>query len=652
MFTVTPIGSCRITTPLRMGQATHGVRLNLTRSYGYCHSPAEAVQMARFLRGEAEIPADLWPLVCRSHDREALGAQPPEMSDLYVVEIASAKELTVDGVSIQLNYLRSAFPEFLSDTTRAAAFWDLADAGDEAATAAFLDSAWSATAEQRAQSRLLARIRRSLVTRDSLRADLQTLAALLPDLLVVTHVNAVKPDGLPIRSRAGLIEMVAEECAALALPCCNPTELMVEFGQPRAIEDDSTSLAHFTEAFARALMAEWMRTAIAPRTDALTDTRPEPFVAQVEAAIARGDLNGACTRLARVSDRFPAALAALDALRADRALAQADLGDPGADPVAWMRRAAALGCFDRAADLLDRNDDLPCDLLTDLALAAHEAGAVPQTARLACAALRQTPQARRPVAVLAALVQDHALSLADRLDPALIARVQEALTPEGIARALRRPAPCLPTLIAADLPGATMARIAGRAGVAAAPAVAHWRKAQGPGRIRDAALNAVIEAWLAEALALDTAGERAEALARLAQTDPRNAALRRALREARTDLVTRIRGLGKAGDLPALEALGAEVTALPDARAEFDLWRARLLLAQDRAAEAAEAGLAATRAMPDRLTLWVLVMRAARRARDEALALQAAGRVLSLADDNPRLAAEAHRLRDALPACA
>ncbi|WP_418593711.1 hypothetical protein [Ponticoccus sp. (in: a-proteobacteria)] len=652
MFTVTPIGSCRITTPLRMGQATHGVRLNLTRSYGYCHSPAEAVQMARFLRGEAEIPADLWPLVCRSHDRETLGAQPPEMSDLYLVEIASAKELTVDGVSIQLNYLRSAFPEFLSDSTRAAAFWDLADAGDEPATAAFLDSAWSATAEQRAQSKLLARIRRSLVTRDSLRADLQTLASLLPDLLVVTHVNAVKPDGLPIRSRAGLIDMVAEECAALGLPCCNPTELMVEFGQPRAIEDDSTSLAHFTEAFARALMAEWMRTTIAPRTEALTATRPEPFVAQVEAAIERGDLNDACTRLARVSDRFPAARAALDALRADRALAQSDLGDAGADPVAWMRRAAALGCFDGAAALLDRRDDLPCDLLTDLALAAHEAGALPQAARLACAALRQTPQARRPATVLAGLVQDHALSLAGRLDPALIARVQEALMPEGIARALRRPAPCLPTLIAADLPGATLARIAGQAGVAAAPAVAHWRKAQGPGRIRDAALNAVIEAWLAEALALDTARDRAQALARLAQTDPRNAALRHALREARTDLVTRIRGLGKAGDLPALEALGAEVTALPDTRAEFDLWRARLLLARGRTAEAAEAGLAATRAMPDRLTLWVLVMRAARRARDEALALQAAGRVLSLADDNPRLAAEALRLRDALPACA
>ena len=40
MFTVTPIGSCRITTPLKMGQARHGLNLNLARNYGYCHSPA------------------------------------------------------------------------------------------------------------------------------------------------------------------------------------------------------------------------------------------------------------------------------------------------------------------------------------------------------------------------------------------------------------------------------------------------------------------------------------------------------------------------------------------------------------------------------------------------------------------------------------
>lgn len=651
MYTVTPIGSCRITTPLRMGQAAHGLRLNLSRTYGYCHSPAEAVQMARFLRGDCDIPAELWPLVCRSHDRKTLAAQPPEMSDLYVVEIASAKELTVDGVSVQLNYLRSAFPEFLSDSARAAAFWDFADAGDTAATAAFLSREWSATEEQRAQSRLLARIRRTLVTRDSLRADLETLTTLLPDMMVVTHVNAVKPDGSPIRSREGLIRMVAEECAALGLPCCDPTGLMTEFGQPRAIEDDSTSLAHFTEDFARALMADWMRTIIVPRSDALIASRPEALVAQVEAEIGRGDLNGACTRLSRVSDRFPAARTALEALCGELDQARSDLGAPGADLADWMRRAIALGCFSDAAALLDR-DDLPCELITELALAALGAGDVRHATLFACAALRQTPEARRAVAVLATVVQDHGVSLKDKLDASRIASVQEALTPEGLARALCRPAPCLQTLISSTLPGTAMARVSGLVGPAAAPAVAHWRAAQGEGRIRDAAVNAVIEAWLAEALSQDDPRDRAKALAHLTQADPRNAALRGALRDARTDLVTRIRNEGKAGDLGKLLSLEPEVGALPDARPEFDFWRARLLLADGRPSDAAAAGLAAATAMPDRLTLWVLVMRAGRRAGDEAIARQAAGRVLALADDNPRLTTEALRIRDALPACA
>lgn len=646
MFTVTPIGSCRITTPLRLGQDAHGLRLNMARTYGYCHSPAEAVQMARFLRGDCDIPAELWPLVCRSHDRETLTAQAPELSDLYVVEIASAKELTVDGVSIQLNYLRAVFPEFLSDAERAAAFWQHADAGDAAATAAFLDRAWSATEEQRAQSRLLARIRRSLVTAESLRADLQRLSDLLPDMLVVTHVNAVKPDGAPIRSREALIRMVATECAALGLPCCDPTDLMAEFGQPRAIEDDSTSLAHFTDDFARALVADWMRTTIAPRTDALIAERPEALAAQIEATVQNGDLHAACLRLSGAINALPAARPALDALQTDLDRARAGLGAPGDDRVAWLRRALALGCFAEAAAAMQGASALPCDLITDLALAALAAGDARNAALFALTALRDTPEATRAMQVLATLVTDHGLSLAEAPESLPLARLRALLTPEGIARALTRTAPCLHTLIAPDLPGADMARIASLAGPTAAPAMAQWRVAQGSGRIRSAEVNAVLEGWLADAQALGDPLARAEALARIAQADPRNATLRRAQRDARTALVVRIRATGKGGDLSALLALGPEVAALPDARPEFDLWRARLLLAGDRPAEAAAAGLAATKAMPDRLTLWVLVMRAARKAGDHTLALDAAARVTTLATpENPKLAAEAKRLQ-------
>ena len=108
MFTISPIGSCRITTPLKNGQARHGFSLNLDRCYGYCHSPSEAVQLARFMRHEVELPADVWPLISRSHRLDTISAQRHDLSHLYVVELASAKEITIDGVSVQLNYLKLA----------------------------------------------------------------------------------------------------------------------------------------------------------------------------------------------------------------------------------------------------------------------------------------------------------------------------------------------------------------------------------------------------------------------------------------------------------------------------------------------------------------------------------------------------------------
>lgn len=145
MFSITPIGSCRITTPLRRGQSMFGTKLNLDRCYGYCHSPAEAVQMAEFMLGNATIPEHIWPLVSRAHDHHEISNARHALSDLYVVELASAKEVTIDGISVQLNYLKSEFSDFFENADRAVAFWSLAETGDENAIADFLQHEWSET---------------------------------------------------------------------------------------------------------------------------------------------------------------------------------------------------------------------------------------------------------------------------------------------------------------------------------------------------------------------------------------------------------------------------------------------------------------------------------------------------------------------------
>lgn len=254
---ITPIGSCRIATPLNLCAGDLGYRVNRTGTYGFTHSAAEAVQQARILFGGDPPPDELWPLISRRDLSGAGGLEPHEPSDVYVVEISSAKEITVDGWCVQLNYMQAAFPDFFSDPDRVRGFWQAARGGDR-------DLMELSLRGRPAPERdLLRRVRMSLVTEEGLRGQIEALRGLLPDAFFVTHVNARTPDGAQIRSRSDLIGLVERVLRAAGDPVYNPTADMERFGQERAIEDHSDSLAHFTEPFSRLLVRRWMESGLA-----------------------------------------------------------------------------------------------------------------------------------------------------------------------------------------------------------------------------------------------------------------------------------------------------------------------------------------------------------------------------------------------------
>lgn len=668
MFTITPIGSCRIATPLRLGQEAHGIRMNLARCYGYCHSPAEAVQMARFLRGEITIPEDVWPLVSRSHQLSVLERQTHEPSDLYVIELASAKQLTIDGVSIQLNYLRSNFPEFFSDPERAQDFWEQAQDGD---TAAFLDRHWSAGAAQRADSALLSRIRMTLVTPESLRADIETLAGLLPDLFFVSHVDAVKPDGSEIKSRSAFIRLVAEEVRAAGLPFYDPTELMTEFGQSEAIEDDSTSLAHFTTRFSETVMADWMHRFIAPKADSMAarDSRAaQSALAQIEAARKAGRHSTAAVRIEAIARENPEFHALLqdttrDQIAAQKAFAET-ISDRAGAPMTreafldCIREAGALGLFDMALALASGAkggpDALPCPLLTDLACRAADAGDIFHATEFALAARRGNDGALRAARLLAELALGHGLDLSHRLDAARLAGIQTHFTTDALIEALGRPDAPLRTLVARALSAEDVTRIAAtladRHGLAVAcRVVAAWRATQGAAPVRDEGLSALLEYWTAHAMRCTDPLERARHLTRIQSADPRHPDLRKALREAKLDLVARMRAAGQSRDIGALMALSEEVDTLDLPLPEFDIWRARLHFETGDHERAIAFGTSAAELSPDRINVWTLLMRAGENTGDNALAARAADRVIALSGPRTRkLETEARNLRQRL----
>ncbi|MGB5557271.1 MAG: hypothetical protein WBN04_04570, partial [Paracoccaceae bacterium] len=366
MFSITPIGSCRITTPLRRGQPIHGFQLNLDRCYGYCHSPAEAVQMARFIQGSATISKEVWPLVSRAHDLHEISASTHVSSELYVVELSSAKEVTIDGISVQLNYLKSAYSDFFANPERCNVFWALAKAGDSDELMGFLDHEWSATPQQRSDANMLGKIRLQLVTPEGLRRDIRVLSDMLPDVLFVSHVDASKPDGNLIKSRSEFINLVEAEVKSAGCKFYNPTDLMHEFGQTAAIEDESTGLAHFTESFADSLMEDWMGEVIAPMTDeavragvsSVVDRKLQP---QIAAARQQGKLVDIRARLEALATDTAVVLPLLEEnTQAQERVQAAFLAEYSAlsgknfcadEAIHALKTGCSIGLFDSASEL-------------------------------------------------------------------------------------------------------------------------------------------------------------------------------------------------------------------------------------------------------------------------------------------------------------
>ena len=248
-YRVTPIGSCRIAGPLEIAAARFGFELNRSKCYGYSHSSLEAVQFGRFLQGDYHSHSDAWPMISRNSEYDVIKTIEHTPSDLYVVEISSAKQITYRGHAVQLNYLRSHFLEFFACTERSKAFWV---AVVQNQTAAFLASHWGGPklVEQR---KILSDIQLSTATADILNQHLIELKNRFPRVLVVTHVNAQRPDGVCLAARDALVHLVKDATAKLGIACYDPTQMMLRLGQSFAMEANDGSFAHFTQEFTNRL---------------------------------------------------------------------------------------------------------------------------------------------------------------------------------------------------------------------------------------------------------------------------------------------------------------------------------------------------------------------------------------------------------------
>jgi Vi polysaccharide biosynthesis protein TviD len=260
---VTAIGTCRIHQPLRGASNAYSLRIGSGRTYGYTHSSAEALQLVRYFLGRETFSSDEGFCIFRPSFKVETSL-PVVSSDFYLVEISSAKRIQWGGRYLQINYLYKAFEDFFSDTQRTRTYWALARPGRALQLRTFLQQDAVFNTYSESMQDFLASIVLSTATKSEMAQDMQNIADLLgrEKVVFVTHVNARTPTGQTIESRENLIDDVLEISREMGLPCLDPTDAMVAFGQQKAMQRDGQDLTHYTDEFSAYLWRQWYDTCL------------------------------------------------------------------------------------------------------------------------------------------------------------------------------------------------------------------------------------------------------------------------------------------------------------------------------------------------------------------------------------------------------
>lgn len=660
MFQITPIGSCRVAGPLQLAQPRFGYGVNKARSYGYCHSSGEAVQLVQFMLGQFTPPKDTWPLIARSVEYDTVKDQRHELSDLYIIEISSSKRITIDGVFIQLNYLTNAFRSFFEDQKTARGFWDTAGKGDQAAIDRYLG--YHCTDEKTQQ--VLRRVRMHLTTPTQLAEDMRTLTAMLPRVLFLTHVNARKPSGAPLASRDAFITRVKDTAHAQGATVYDPTLRMIEVGQKEAIADYSEGLAHYTDPFAQELVTDWAALSIIPALDDIVligdDTTVQNMflphaLAQIE-HVAFSGLEPRLKKLIRSRPDLPGLedIATLLCRAKNDAEGLYDRLDPDDNDPKGLRHRLALA-FDlgKFTDIpsmiiaLEAQSALPPTRhLLQIGRAAADRGYMLVALTVLSAALEAAPTSAATASMLAELLLAHGEEALRFVPESTRIHILDNVTPLNQIRVSDAGGwdhtPLMEDASADDLVEVvahlTMAGQTARA----AKFIVQWRESQEktPPIPRD--ICAMLDRWVAAGQRLEKTTGRIQSLNDVLLVDPQHRTARIALRDIRRTLRESMRAAAANQDKAALDELISPNSMLATPLLELDLYRARERFEAEDYPAAIKAGRLAAKALPDNISVWVLLMRAAVRSHQLVSVDKYAQKVIALSDvDTARLEAEA-----------
>ncbi|STX28035.1 Vi polysaccharide biosynthesis protein TviD [Legionella beliardensis] len=247
---ITPIGSCRIHNPLKKFSSKPYLQLNTSDIYGFTHTSAEALQQLKYLQGDYLPSKDIYPILSarlRFNKNKLKQATPP--SDLYFVEISSAKVAMVNDEYVQMNYIYVYFSEFFLEPERTKKFWSLAGRANREELLNFLQADPVYKSYPKDKQKLLSKISIRQMTADELQQDMVEIINRVKNVVFITHCNVKLPDMSYINSRDSWIKTIEKIGKEIGCKVYNPTHLMLVLGQSLSLQKNGLDSTHYTPLF-------------------------------------------------------------------------------------------------------------------------------------------------------------------------------------------------------------------------------------------------------------------------------------------------------------------------------------------------------------------------------------------------------------------
>ena len=311
---ITPIGSCRIHNPLKKFNSKSYLQLNTVDIYVFTHTSAEALQQLKYLQGEYLPSKDIYPILSsRLRFNKNKLKQESVSSDLYFVEISSAKTVMVEKEYVQMNYINVYFSEFFLEPNRAKKFWFLAGRPDRKELLNFLQELPCYKAYPKDMQELLSKISVKYMTADELRQDMIEISNRVKDVVFITHCNVKLPDLTTICSRDDWIKTIEKKGKDIGCKVYNPTHLMMVLGQSASLQKNGLDSTHYTSLFERQIFNDLHRLYIEPllnkfyHDEKIEDDKNLPIdeLNHIEKLYSQGELTLVLQQLNNLMRKYP-----------------------------------------------------------------------------------------------------------------------------------------------------------------------------------------------------------------------------------------------------------------------------------------------------------------------------------------------------------